>query len=74
MNKQIISAVKRAIALFGSEERLAKSAGVSQPAINKVKRTGRIGVKVASGIHRATKGEVHLVELLPALMEDEDDA
>jgi hypothetical protein len=73
MEKQIISAVKRAIALFGSEELLAKSAGVSQPAINKCKRTGKIGIKVATGIHRATKGQVHFVDLVPSLLEGDDE-
>jgi DNA-binding transcriptional regulator YdaS (Cro superfamily) len=73
MDKQIISSVKRAIALFGSEELLAKSAGVSQPAINKAKRTGKIGVKVALGIHRATDGEVHFIDFFPSLIGEIDD-
>lgn len=65
MDHRIITAIERAIALFGSEERLAKEAGVSQPAINKCRRTGRIGIKVAAGIDRATQGKVSIVDLIP---------
>lgn len=59
-----------AIAKFGSEAKLADAAGVTQPAINEAKRTGRVGPRLAIGLERATKGEIKRSDLRPDLWEE----
>jgi DNA-binding transcriptional regulator YdaS (Cro superfamily) len=60
-------AARRAVAMMGSEYRLAKACGVSQTSISKVKLTGKISPHLALAIHRATKGLVAASELRPDL-------
>jgi DNA-binding transcriptional regulator YdaS (Cro superfamily) len=59
--------VEAAIAIFGSEKKLADEAGVSQPVVNEAKRTGRVGPKLAMGIEKATKGQISKSRLRPDL-------
>lgn len=58
-----------AIAKFGSEKKLADAVGVTQPAINEAKRTGRVGPRLAIGLERATRGEIKRSDLRPDLWE-----
>jgi DNA-binding transcriptional regulator YdaS (Cro superfamily) len=60
-------ATRRAIAIMGSEHRLARACGVSQTSISKAKLTGKISPQLALAIHRATKGSVAASELRPDL-------
>jgi DNA-binding transcriptional regulator YdaS (Cro superfamily) len=59
----IIAAIKR----YGTEEKAAEAFGVSQPVVNEAKRTGKVGPKLAMGIHSATKGEISKSDLRPDL-------
>ena len=56
-----------AIALMGSEAKLAMAAGVSQPAINKAKNAKRISGELAVKIEFATSGAIHRSQLRPDL-------
>jgi len=66
--------IQNAIAEFGSEARLAKAAGVTQPAINEAKQKGRVGARLAAGIHRATAGRISKYDLRPDLWPRDDAA
>lgn len=57
--------IEEAIALFGSETKLASAAGVSQPTINEAKRKGRVGHRLARGIDEATGGKISKSSLRP---------
>jgi DNA-binding transcriptional regulator YdaS (Cro superfamily) len=58
-------ALQRAIALFGSQQRLARAAGVHVNSIWKVlHQHGAIGPKLALAIERATGGQVQADELM----------
>jgi DNA-binding transcriptional regulator YdaS (Cro superfamily) len=57
--------IAEAIALFGTEAKLAAAAGVSQPTINEAKRTGRVGHRLARGIDDATGGKISKSSLRP---------
>lgn len=60
--------IERAIKLAGgSEAKLANETGLSQPLINKARRTGRAGPKLALAIHEFTKGEIPASALRPDL-------
>jgi DNA-binding transcriptional regulator YdaS (Cro superfamily) len=59
------SSIDRAIALAGSEARLAT--GFSQVAINKAKRRGHASAEMALAIHHFTEGAVAASELRPDL-------
>src|ERR1700719_773444 len=61
------AAVACAIALKGSEQKLAAACGVSQPAIWKAKTSGRLSPRLALAIHRATSGAVPACVLRPDL-------
>ena len=63
--------IQKAIARYGSEAKLARAAGVSQPVVNDAKRTGQVGPKLALGIDRATDGEVPKEALRPDLWQPE---
>jgi DNA-binding transcriptional regulator YdaS (Cro superfamily) len=52
------AALARAIALTGSQAKLAAACGVSQAAISRVNLRGRVSARLALGIHRATGGAV----------------
>jgi DNA-binding transcriptional regulator YdaS (Cro superfamily) len=60
-------AMEKAIALFGSEQKLAEACDVTQPAIWKAKTTGKISPELALAIHKATGGEVPASALRPDL-------
>ena len=58
-------ALRRAIALFGSQEKLARAAGVHVNSIWKVlHQHGAMGRKLALAIERATNGQVRAEELI----------
>ena len=62
------SLIERAIALAGgSEAKLAEACGLSQPLINKAKRSGRVGPKLAIAIHHFTNGGVSASDMRPDL-------
>ena len=61
------AAVALAIALKGSEQKLAAACGVTQPAIWKAKTSGRLSPRLALAIHRATGGAVPACVLRPDL-------
>jgi DNA-binding transcriptional regulator YdaS (Cro superfamily) len=54
----VSQAVARAIALKGSQQKLAVLCDVSQAEISRVKRRGRLSAQLAIAIHRATGGDV----------------
>lgn len=61
------SHIDAAISHFGSEAKLAAAAGVSQPAINKAKRAGRVSAVLAVKIETATEGKISRWQLRPDL-------
>lgn len=61
------SPIRQAIDQLGSQAALAKAAGVTQPAINKALRTGRVAALTAIAIERATGGAVPRWRLRPDL-------
>ena len=66
-----MSEIKRlmveAIAIFGSEDKLAEATGMSQSRINEAKHGGQVGPRLAMAIDRATKGKVSKSALRPDL-------
>jgi DNA-binding transcriptional regulator YdaS (Cro superfamily) len=62
---EISSHVEKAIRRFGSQAKLAAVTGVAQPTIHKAMATGRVGVRLAQGIERATGGSITKEELRP---------
>ena len=61
------AAFRRAVALVGSESKLSRATGYSQPAINKARRKGRVTAEMAIAIERALHGAVSRQELRPDL-------
>jgi DNA-binding transcriptional regulator YdaS (Cro superfamily) len=68
------AAVACAIALKGSEQKLAAACGVTQPAIWRAKTHGRVSPRLALAIHRATDGAVPASTLRPDLWRRPQDA
>lgn len=69
-----ISPIERAIELAGgSESKLAKAVGLSQPLIHKARKTGAVGPKLALAIHWFTKGEIPASDLRPDLWRKPED-
>jgi DNA-binding transcriptional regulator YdaS (Cro superfamily) len=66
--------IERAIELAGSEAKLATETGLSQPLINKAKKTGRAGPRLALAIHAFTKGDIPASALRPDLWAPPSDA
>jgi DNA-binding transcriptional regulator YdaS (Cro superfamily) len=66
-SEYVSEAIRRAVAILGSEVKLAAACGVTQPAISKAKHKGRISVRLALRMHQATNGEVSASELRPDL-------
>ncbi len=66
-----ITLIQQAIAMLGSEKKLAAAAGVSQPVVNVAKKTGRVGPRFAVGVHKATNGKISKADLRPDLFSDE---
>jgi len=70
-SKELIAlAIERA---GGSEAKLARELRLSQPLINKAKRTGRAGPRLALAIHHFTKGEIPASSMRPDLWENPED-
>jgi DNA-binding transcriptional regulator YdaS (Cro superfamily) len=63
----VTAAIIRAVAILGSEVKLAAACGVTQPAISKAKHKGRVSARLALRMHQATKGRVPASELRPDL-------
>lgn len=63
------SLIQAAITLAGSEAKLGEACGVSQSAIWKAKKAGRVSGELAVRIHRATDGAVPKHRLRPDLWE-----
>jgi DNA-binding transcriptional regulator YdaS (Cro superfamily) len=63
----IRQAITRAVAILGSEVKLAAACGVTQPAISKAKLRGRISPRLALAVDRATNGRVPASDLRPDL-------
>lgn len=69
--KELIAlAIERA---GGSEAKLARELRLSQPLINKAKRTGQAGPKLALAIHHFTCGEIPASAMRPDLWEKPED-
>jgi len=64
-DSNIHNSILKAIEIIGSEAKLARAAGVSQPVLNVAKQSGKVGPKLALGIHRATGGAVSRSDLCP---------
>lgn len=70
-SKELIAlAIERA---GGSEAKLARELRLSQPLINKAKRSGRAGPRLALAIHHFTKGEIPASAMRPDLWENPED-
>jgi DNA-binding transcriptional regulator YdaS (Cro superfamily) len=61
------SLIQAAITILGSEAKLGVACGVTQGAIWKAKRAGRVSGELAVKIERATKGSVPRWRLRPDL-------
>lgn len=59
--------IQAAITILGSEAKLGVACGVSQGAIWKAKRAGRVSGELAVAIEKATKGSVPRWRLRPDL-------
>ena len=71
---EIRELVEQAIAMLGSEAKLARAIGLSQPTINDAKHKGRVTARLAAGIHKATNGQVSRSALRPDLWPPEESA
>lgn len=68
------SHIERAIGLAGgSEAKLAEAIGLSQPLINKARRNGNVGPRLAMAIHHFSKGEIHASAMRPDLWSPSSD-
>ena len=64
---EIDAAFRTAIEIAGSEGRLAKAIGFSQPAVLYARRQGKASAEMAAAIHRFTEGRVPRHVLRPDL-------
>jgi DNA-binding transcriptional regulator YdaS (Cro superfamily) len=69
----VCAAVARAIALKRTQENLALACGVSQAAISRVRKAGRLSPQLAIAIHHATAGAVPGSALRPDLWRRPED-
>jgi len=61
-----ITALRRAIALFGNQSRLADAIGYSQHAVwHAYEKRRRVSPQMAIAIHKATRGKVRKEHLRP---------
>lgn len=68
------TAIEQAIALAGgSESKLAKAIGLSQPLVHKARKTGAVGPKLALAIHWYSKGKIPASALRPDLWQKPED-
>ena len=63
----IVEAIALAIAMFGSQQKLAAALGVSQGAVHKWLYGGRVSAENSIGIERVTGGRVSKAVLRPDL-------
>src|SRR5262245_55869950 len=71
VSQSVVSqAIARAVAIAGSEVKLAEACGVTQPAISKAKVHGTTSARLAIATHRAPNGRVPASELRPDLWRD----
>lgn len=69
-----LNPIERAIEIAGgSEAKLADAINFTQPAINKAKKSGRAGPRLALAIHHFTNGRVPASELRPDLWTKPED-
>jgi DNA-binding transcriptional regulator YdaS (Cro superfamily) len=61
------AALAAAVTYAGSQQKLARACGVSQPSISKALASGRLSARLALGVHRATAGLVPASVLRPDL-------
>ncbi|MBG5881483.1 MULTISPECIES: transcriptional regulator [Morganellaceae] len=59
--------IKKAVSIVGSQQKLANLCGVSQPAVNKWLRGGRVAPERVQAIVNATEGKVKAHEIRPDL-------
>lgn len=59
--------IEKAIAILGSQAKLAEACGVKQPSIWQAKETERCSAELAMAIERATEGQVTALSLRPDL-------
>lgn len=67
------NAIERAITLAGSEAALARGTRLSQPLINKAKKAGRAGPRLALAIHHFSNGQIPASEIRPDLWRNPED-
>ena len=67
------SALARAVAMFGSEKKLATAVGIAQQVLNRAVKRGRVSPELAKAIQRATGGAVTANELRPDLWRRAED-
>jgi DNA-binding transcriptional regulator YdaS (Cro superfamily) len=65
--------IDRAIELAGGQAALARATHLSQPLINKAKKTGRAGPRLALAIHHFSAGAIPASEIRPDLWEKPED-
>jgi DNA-binding transcriptional regulator YdaS (Cro superfamily) len=67
VTRRPLDALRRAVELFGSENKLAAALGISQQNLNRAVRRGRVSPQLAIAIQKATRGSVTADELRPDL-------
>jgi len=65
------SPIEQAIAIAGSEAKLAEAIGFTQAGINKAKNSGRAGPEMALAIHHFTNGIVSAASIRPDLWQSD---
>lgn len=71
---EVSTLIDKAIKRFGTQAKTAKAAGVAQPVVSEALKTGRVGPKLALGLHRATGGEINKAVLRPDLWSEDETA
>lgn len=74
MTPSVEDAFRLAIRIAGSEGRLAKAIGFSQPAVLYARRQGKASAEMAAAIHKFTDGRVPKHVLRPDLWDAPRDA
>lgn len=74
MTPSVEDAFRLAIEIAGSEGRLAKAIGFSQPAVLYARRQGKASAEMAAAIHKFTDGRVPKHVLRPDLWDAPRDA
>jgi len=66
----MLSALDRAICIFGNQASLAKAIGFTQQAISYAYKNGRVSAEMAVAIERATNAVVRRDDLRPDIFGD----